>query len=93
VEDEDEEEEPDEDDGKEPRTLGQGVMVNTSADDVDTMVESQPIVIPEQGEDMPKHTIWRQPPAPAPRPQSPELPHNHNLRRLIPSVGRSIGSL
>ena len=38
---EDEEEEVDEDDGKEPQTLGQEEMVNTLADDVDTMVEDQ----------------------------------------------------
>jgi hypothetical protein len=48
-EDEEEEEvDEDEDDGKEPRMIGQGEMVNTSADDVDTMVDDQPIVLPEQ---------------------------------------------
>jgi len=48
-EDKDEEEDEDEDDGKEPWTIGQGEMVNTSADDVDTMVDDQPIVLSEQG--------------------------------------------
>jgi hypothetical protein len=71
-EDEDEEEDQDEDDGKEPRTLGQGEMVNTSADDVDTMVDDQPIVLPEQGQEMRKSSPRLQPPAPAPRPQTPE---------------------
>jgi len=50
--DEDEEEDMDEDDGKEPQTIGQGEMVNTSADDVDTMVDDQPIVLPEQCQEM-----------------------------------------
>jgi len=71
-EDENEEEDQDEDDGQEPRTLGQGDMVNTSADDVDTMVDNQPIVLPEQGQEMREHTPRPQPPAPAPRPQTPE---------------------
>jgi len=47
-------------------------MVNTSADDVDTMVNYQPIVLPEQGQEMREHTPWPQPPEPAPRPQTPE---------------------
>jgi hypothetical protein len=33
-------EEAEEDDGKEPRTIGQGELVHTSADDVDTMVDT-----------------------------------------------------
>jgi hypothetical protein len=74
-EDEEEEEvDEDEDDGKEPRTIGQGEMVNTSADDVDTMVDDQPIVLPEQCQEMREHTPRPQPPAPAPRPQTPEPP-------------------
>jgi hypothetical protein len=72
--DEDEEEDKDEDDGKEPRTIGQGEMVNTSADDVDTMVDDQLIVLPEQFQEMREHTPRPQPPAPAPRPQTPD-PH------------------
>jgi hypothetical protein len=69
---EDEEEEEDEDDGKEPQTIGQGEMVNTSADDVDTMVDDELIVLPEQGQEMRQNTPRPQPPAPAPRPQTPE---------------------
>jgi hypothetical protein len=70
--DEDEEEDKEEDDGKEPWTIGQGEMVNTSADDVDTMVDDQPFVLPEQSQEMREHTPRPQPPAPAPRPQSPD---------------------
>jgi len=72
-EDEDEEDDQEEDDGKEPRTLGQGKMVNTSADDVDTMVDGQPIVLPEPGQEMREHTPQQHPPAPTQRPQTPEL--------------------
>jgi len=46
-EEDEEEEDEDEDDGKKPRTIGQGEMVNTSAENVDTMVDDQPIVLPE----------------------------------------------
>ena len=67
-EDEEEEEDQDEDDGKEPRTDGQGEMVNSSADDIDTMVDDQPIVLPEQGQEMCKHTPRPQSPAPTPWP-------------------------
>ena len=85
---EDEEEDKDEDDGKEPRTIGQGEMVNTSADDVDTMVDDQPIVLPEQCQEMREHTPRPQPPAPAPRPQTPDpgprprTPETHPLSGL-----------
>jgi hypothetical protein len=65
-------EDQDEDDGKDPRTLGQGEVVNTSADDVDSIVGNQPIVLPEQGEGMHEHTPQPDPPAPAPRPHTPE---------------------
>jgi hypothetical protein len=41
-------------------------MVNTSADDVDTTVDDQPIVLPEQGQDMSEPRPH--PPATAPRP-------------------------
>jgi len=71
-EDEDEEQDEDEDDGKEPRTIGQGEMVNESADDVDTMVDDQPIVLPEQVLEMREHTPRPQPPAPAPGRRTPE---------------------
>jgi hypothetical protein len=61
-------------------------MVNTSADDVDTMVDDQPIVLPEQGQEM--REPRPQPPAPAPRPQTPEprprprTPETHPLSGL-----------
>jgi len=70
----DEDEEEDEDNGKEPRTIDQGKMVNTSADDADTMVDDEPTVLPEQGQEMREHTPWPQPPAPAPQPHTPEPP-------------------
>jgi hypothetical protein len=68
---EEDEQEEDEDDGKEPRTLGQKEMVNTSADDVNTMVDDQPIVQSKQGQEM--REAWPQPPVPAPRPQTLQL--------------------
>jgi hypothetical protein len=45
-------------------------MLNTSTDDFDTMVDNQPVLLPEQGQEM-----WEQPQplAPAPVPQTPEL--------------------
>jgi hypothetical protein len=51
-EDEQEDDEEEEDDGKEPQTIAPGEMVNTSADNADTMVDDQPIVLPEQGQEM-----------------------------------------
>jgi hypothetical protein len=65
-------EDQDEDDGKDPRTLSQGEVVNTSADDVDSIVGNQPIVLPKQGEGMRENTPWPHPPAPAPRPHTPQ---------------------
>jgi len=72
-EDEKEEEvvDEDEDNGKEPRTIGKGEMVNTSAVDADTMVEDEPTVLPELGQEIREHTPRPQPPAPAPWPQTP----------------------
>jgi hypothetical protein len=87
-EDEDEEEDKNEDDGKEPRTIGHGEMVNTSGDDADTMVDDEPTVLPEQGQEMRKYTPWAQPPAPAPPPRTPEphprprTPETHTLSGL-----------
>jgi hypothetical protein len=78
----------DEDNGKEPRTIEQGEMVNTSADDADTMVDDQPTVLPEQRQEMHLHSPWPQPPAPAPRPHTPEprpqprTPETHTLSGL-----------
>jgi len=87
-EDDNEEEDEDEDDGKEPRTIGQGEMVNSSADNADTMVDDQPMVLPEQGQEIREHTPRPQPPAPSPWPQTPETrpqpqpPKTHPLSRL-----------
>jgi len=47
-------------------------MVNISADDVDTMVDDEPIMLPEQGQQMREHPPGPQPPAPAPWPQTSE---------------------
>ena len=66
----DDDEEEDEDNGTEPRTISQGEMVNTFADNVDTMVYDEPTAQPEQGQEMRKHTPQPQPPAPAPRSQT-----------------------
>jgi len=71
-EDEYEEEDNNEDDGKEPQMIGQGEGANTFADDVDSIVDDQPIVLHEKGQEMRMHTAWPQPPVPAPRPQTPE---------------------
>ena len=85
---EEEEEDKDEDDGKKPRTIGQGEMVNTSADDADTMVDDEPTVLPEQGQEMRAHTPRPQPPAPTPRPRTmeppswPRTPETHTLSGL-----------
>jgi hypothetical protein len=69
---EEEDEDEDEDDSKEPPTIGQGEMVNTSADDADTIVHDEPTVLPAQGKEMHEHTPRPQPQLPAPGPQTPE---------------------
>jgi len=96
-EDEEEDEDEDEDNGKEPQTISQGEMVNTSGDDTDTMVDDQPTLLPEQGQEMHVHTPRPEPPAPAPRPKAPgpaprpwtpghrprpQTPETHTLIRL-----------
>jgi hypothetical protein len=64
-------------------------MVNTSADDADTMIGDEPTVLPTQGQEIPQHTPWPQPPVPAPRPQTPEpsprprTPETHTLSGLV----------
>jgi hypothetical protein len=84
----DEEEDEDEDNGKEPRTIGQGEMVNPSADDADTMVDNQPTVLPELGQEMREDIPRPKPPTPAPRPKTPEprprpqTPETHTLSGL-----------
>jgi hypothetical protein len=87
-EDEDEEEDKDADDGKEPRTIGQGEMVNTSADHADSMVDDKPTVQREQSQEMREYAPRPQPLAPAPRPQIPEpspwpqTPDTHTISEL-----------
>jgi len=71
-ENEDEVEDDNDDAGKEPRIIGQGMLVTTSADDVDTMADDQPNVRPQLGKEMCKHTWQLQTPAPATRPQTTE---------------------
>jgi len=51
--------------GKEPRMIGQGEMLNTSPDNADTLVDNQLTVLPEQGKEMREHTQWPQPLVPA----------------------------
>ena len=82
--DEEEDEDEDEDNGKEPRTIDQGEMVNTSADETDTMVDNQPTMLPDQGQEMHEHI---------PRPQTQEPRTQHTLRSLIPAVGWSFWGL
>lgn len=62
----------DEDDGKDPWTIGQREMVKRSADDVYILVDDHPIALPEQGHEMHDYTPRPQPEAPAPWPQIPE---------------------
>jgi hypothetical protein len=58
-----EKEDKDADDGKQPRTIGQEEMVNTSAYNVDPMVDDQGLVLHEQGQERCEHTS---------RPETPE---------------------
>ena len=86
--DEDEEEDKDGDDGKEPWTMGPEEMVNTSADDVDTMVDDEPTVLPVQRQEVCEHTPRPEPPGPATqphtpvRPPRPRIPETHTLSGL-----------
>jgi hypothetical protein len=70
----DEDEQDNEDNGKEPRMIGQEEMVYTSAEDADTMVDDEPTVLPEHGQEMHKHSPRPQPPPPALWPHSLEPP-------------------
>jgi len=54
--DKEEDDDEDEDDLKELRTIIQGEMVNTAANHGDTMLDNQPIVLPEQVKEMWEHT-------------------------------------
>jgi archaellum component FlaD/FlaE len=66
-EDEEEDENENENNGKEPQTIGQREMVNSSADDADTMVDDQPTLLCVQRQEMREHTPWPRFQAPAPR--------------------------
>ena len=55
-EDQNEDEDGDENDDKELRKIGQGEMVNTSADNVDTMVDEEPTGLSEKCQGMPEYT-------------------------------------
>jgi hypothetical protein len=63
-------------------------MVNTSADNADTMLDNQPTVLLEQCQDIREHTRRPQPLSPAPRRGTPEprprprTPETHTLSRL-----------
>jgi len=63
-------------------------MVNTLAYDVHAMVDDQPIVLPELGQEMHELTLWPQPPAAGPRPQTeepcpqPRTPETHPVSGL-----------
>jgi hypothetical protein len=63
-------------------------MVNTLADNVYTMVDNRPIMLPEHGQEMCKHTTWPPPPASAPWPQTPlprprsQMPETYPLSGL-----------
>jgi len=70
MEDEDEEEAKDEADGKEPRMIGQGDMLNILAQHVYTVVDNEPIVSPEQDQEMREITPWPQPVVPTLKPQT-----------------------
>jgi hypothetical protein len=89
VMDEGEQEDEDEDNGKQPWKIGQGEMVNTSADNADMMVDDQPTMPPEQGQEMREDIRRPQSPAPGQRPQSPEAsprlrtPTTHTLSGLV----------
>jgi hypothetical protein len=72
VVDENKEEDKDNNDGKDPGAIGQREMVNTSAEDVDTMGDNHPILQPGQGQEMRKHTPRPQSPVPAPQLETPE---------------------
>jgi len=93
-EDEDEEEDQDEDDGKKPRAIVQGEMVNTSADDVSkpwyTISQSCYLSKASRCASIPYcHNLRRLPHSHKPR----SLAHDNKLRRLIPSVGWRIWGL
>jgi hypothetical protein len=58
---EDKDEKEDDDIGKEPRTIGQGEMVNSSAADTDNLINDEPTVLPAQRQGNCNHTSRRDP--------------------------------
>jgi hypothetical protein len=68
--------------------IGQGEMVNTLSDDLDTMVDDEPTMLSEQGQEIREHTPRRLHPAPAPRGLTlepappPRTPETHTLSGL-----------
>jgi hypothetical protein len=85
----DEDEQEDEDNGKEPRIIGHSEMVNTSADDADTIVDDEPTVLPEHGQEIREHTLGTQSLRPAPPPQTPEAPtqSRHPVAQTLGGLG------
>ena len=77
----------DEDDGKDPWTIGQREMVKRSADDVYILVDDHPIALPEQGHEMHDYTPRPQPEAPAPWPQIPEHCSRPRTQKTNPLSG------
>jgi hypothetical protein len=71
-ENEDKEEDENEDDHNKPLTFIQGEMIHTSANTVDTLLDNQPIVLPEQVQEIWEHTPSAQPPVTALWLQTPE---------------------
>ena len=86
-EDEAEEEDEDGDNGKEPRTIGEGEIINTSACDFHTRGDNQPVVRPEHGQEMRKHTPRPQHHAPTAWSQTPELHPQPPTRETYPLSG------
>jgi hypothetical protein len=54
--------------------MGEREMINTSADDTDTMVDDQPSALPKHAQEMLENTPWVQALAPTAQPETPE-PH------------------
>jgi len=57
-EEKEEEEDEDENEGKEHRTIGQWVIANISADNVDSIVDDRRILLPAQGQQIREQTPW-----------------------------------
>lgn len=85
-----EEENDQEDDGKKPQTIRQEEIVNTSADNVHTMVDDQPFVLSKQGQVIHDHTPWLQPMASAPWPQTPEHCPQPKTPETDPLIGQEL---